>query len=165
MTYNRLKVSTYPHMYTYVLLYELWWRICYSKIWWRNNRQCAKALTRSICNRTTSYSTCTAIKHHPCQPNQLTLMVARISGYWTSPYVHVFIFCSSMNESFLQKLFFFNFLAWHWRGSMAFSLLTTPDYRNTVFIREEFFDLLRDVMPGFKILKTFRRLISQTKYL
>lgn len=160
MTYNRLKVSTYLHMYTYVLLYELWWRICYSIIWWRNNRQCAKALTRSICNRTTS------IKHHPCQPNQLTLMVARISGYWTSPYVHVFIFCSSMNESFLQKLFFFfNFLAWHWRGSMAFSLLTTPDYRNTVFIREEFFDLLREVMPGFRILKIVRRLISQTKYL
>lgn len=160
MTYNRLKVSTYLHMCTYVLLYDLWWIICYS-----NNRQCAKALTRSICNRTTSYSTCTAIKHHPCQPNQLTLMVARISGYWTSPYVHVFIFCSSMNESFLQKLFFFNFLAWHWRGSMAFSLLTTPDYRNTVFIREEFFDLLREVMPGFKILKTVMRLISQTKYL
>lgn len=165
MTYNRLKVSTYLHMYTYVLLYELWWRICYNIIWWRNNRQCAKALTRSICNRTTSYSTCTAIKHHPCQPNQLTLMVARISGYWTSPGVHVYTFCSSMNESFLQKLFFFNFLAWHWRGSMAFSLLTTPDYRNTVFIREEFFDLLREVMPGFKILKTVGRLISQTKYL
>lgn len=48
---------------------------------------------------------------------------------------------------------------------MAFSLLTTPDYRNTVFIREEFFDLLREVMPGFKILKIVRRLISQTKYL
>lgn len=64
-----------------------------------------------------------------------------------------------------KAFFFFNFLAWHWRGSMAFSLLTTPDYRNTVFIREEFFDLLREVMPGFKILKTVRRLISQTKYL
>lgn len=116
MTYNRLKVSTYLHMYTYVLLYELWWRICYSIIWWRNNRQCAKALTRSICNRTTSYSTCTAIKHHPCQPNQLTLMVARISGYWTSPYVHVFILCSSMNESFLQKLFFFKFFGLTLKG-------------------------------------------------
>lgn len=157
MTYNRLKVSTYLHMYTYVLLYELWWRICYSIIWWRNNRQCAKALTRSICNRTSSYCmyTCIAIKHHPCQPNQLTLMVARISGYWTSPYVHVFIFCSSM------KLFFGLTL----KGSMTFSLLTTPDYKNTIFISGEFFDLLREVMPGFKILKTFRRLISQTKYL
>lgn len=161
MTYNRLKVSTYLHMYTYVLLYELWWRICYNIIWWRNNRQCAKALTRSICNRTSSYSTCIAIKHHPCQPNQLTLMVARISGYWTSPGVHVYTFCSSMNESFLPKLFFGLTL----KGSMTFSLLTTPDYRNTVFIREEFFDLLREVMPGFKILKTVKRLISQTKYL
>lgn len=39
---------------------------------------------------------------------------------------------------------------------MAFSLLTTPDYRNTVFIREEFFDLLREVLAGFKILKTVK---------
>lgn len=161
MTYNRLKVSTYLHMYTYVLLYELWWRICYSLLPDDVTTDSAPKLWRE------AFATelLAAIKHHPCQPNQLTLMVARISGYWTSPYVHVFIFCSSMNESFLQKLFFFNFMAWHWRGSMAFSLLTTPDYRNTVFIREEFFDLLREVMPGFKILKIVRRLISQTKYL
>lgn len=103
MTYDRLKVSTYLHMYTYVLLYELWWRICYSLL----PDDVTTDSAPNICNRTTSYCTCIAIKHHPCQPNQLTLMVARISGYWTSPYVHVFIFCSSMNESFLQKLFFF----------------------------------------------------------
>lgn len=70
------------------------------------------------------------------------------------------IYILFFNEwKFSAKDFFFGLTL---KGSMTFSLLTTPNYKNTIFIWGEFFDLLREVMPGFKILKTVTRLISQT---
>lgn len=140
MTYNRLKVSTYLHMYTYVLLYELWWRICYSLLPDDVTTDSAPKLWRE------AFATelLATVYMYSYKTSSLSAKSTDIDGSENIRILN-FAICTCIyilffNErKFSAKAFFLNFLAWHWRGSMAFSLLTTPDYRNTVFIREEFF--------------------------
>lgn len=61
-----------------------------------------------------------------------------------------------MNDSFLLKVFFLGLIL---KGLMIFFLLIILNYKNIIFILGDFFDLLWEVMFGFKIFKIVGRLI------
>lgn len=160
MMYNCLKVLIYLYMYIYVFLYELWWRICYSLLF-------DDVIIDSVLKFWCEVFVIEFLVIVYMYSYKILFLLVKLIDIDGSENIRIlnFVICICIyimffNEwKFFVKVFFFNFLVWYWRGLMVFFLLIILDYRNIVFIWEEFFDLLWEVMFGFKIFKIVMRLI------